>query len=71
MQQGLLTAADCAPIVFQHEIPLIERAHGGEREFADACAACTALRGAINAWIIAHAASEEELAELDGRTRSK
>ena len=65
MEQGLLTTADCGAIVFQHEIPLIVRAHGGEREYADRCAACTALRQAINAWIIEHAATEEELTELE------
>jgi|CXWL01.1.fsa_nt_gi hypothetical protein len=63
-EQGLLTTADAASLVWKMD-EFYEQAHGGRVELGRRCSGCKALWDALCEWIAAHAASEEELAELE------
>ena len=63
-EQGLLTTADAMGLVSVAD-QFYAQAHGGEAARGYDCDGCHALWLAFGAWIAAHAASEDELAELE------
>jgi hypothetical protein len=67
-EQGLLTTADAMAIVVDHQVPLEKMAHGGDLLAVGSCQGCKTLDEALAEWIAAHAASPEELAEMERTT---
>ena len=63
-EQGLLTTADAFQVT-GILMELYQRAHGGDLLASAACPGCEALPEAMGTWIGHHAASEEELDELE------
>lgn len=45
-------------------------AHGGKPWLSRGCPGCEKMRDALGAWIADHAASEDELAELEDAART-
>lgn len=62
--QGLLTTADAAEMVWRAD-DFYAQAHGGDAALGRSCAGCQALWSALCAWVAHHAATPEELAELE------
>lgn len=69
-EQGLLTTADVMSITFKHQIPLRRMAHGGDELASSNCPHCATLGEALGNWIAGHAASLEELEELERSTET-